>query len=74
MRKPKQKLSGRDFEQLSARDQMGLSQKEFAEFLSVTTAQVGMSESGIRALPRRASEYHMLWKLAYGEAYKIFEG
>ncbi len=73
MRGRKEKLSGRDFEYLSMRNQLGLSQEELSDFLGIKPSQVGMAELGLRPMPSRAQENLFILKFAYVEAIKVFE-
>ncbi|HOY96476.1 MAG TPA: helix-turn-helix transcriptional regulator [Catalimonadaceae bacterium] len=73
MRRPKEKLSRRDFEHLSIRNQLGLSQDELSDFLGIKPSQVGMAEVGLRPMPPRAQDNLFLLKFAYIEAIKVFE-
>jgi transcriptional regulator with XRE-family HTH domain len=73
MRKSKEKLSKRDFEYLSMRNQLGLSQDELSDFLGIKPSQVGMAEAGLRPMPPRAQDNLFILKFAHNESIKVFE-
>jgi transcriptional regulator with XRE-family HTH domain len=73
MRGRKRKVSQLDFERLSIREQINLTQAELADYLGVKASQVGRDEAQIRDLPKRTFHKHLLLKNAYQEGIKKIE-
>ena len=72
-KRKKKKLLKLEFEQLSKRERMGLTQKELAEFFGISLAQFAMAEIHQRSLPLKASELELFLLTSFYEAADGFQ-